>query len=382
MFHPRICRLSAVLLFLVSGLIPLTAKTLRPSKKLIAAGWDSPTAASFRQHLAQFETSAFNGTVIRPTRESGGGTSPAWDAFSREHWEYADFAAMLADLQAVSPVSCTSNFVLLNANPGNVDWFDDDGWKEIVEHWRMLARVAREGHLTGIVFDAEPYTPPFQQFAPASQSAHGAHDFQDYVEKARERGRQVMSAVATEYPGITILAYRVFGDLLPLLKSNRRLEAVLPDQQYGLYPAFIDGWLDVMPKTALLVDGNESAYSYNSRKEFAQGYSRLRAGAKAFVAPQNRAKLSVHFQVGQALYLDAYLTPPGSKWHIDSFGQTAVKRLGINLAYALRYSDQYVWVYGEKGHWWASDTQYPAWETKLPGIGEALRQAIRRTGQN
>lgn len=36
---------------------------------------------------------------------------------------------------------------------GNVDWFDDPGWEEIQEHWRLLARLAREGGLRGLLFD-------------------------------------------------------------------------------------------------------------------------------------------------------------------------------------------------------------------------------------
>jgi hypothetical protein len=70
-------------------------------------------------------------------------------AFNREHWSEVD-------LQAATPVTATNNFLLLNANPGDVDWFEDAGWVEITEHWRLRAWLAKHGGLKGIVFDIEP----------------------------------------------------------------------------------------------------------------------------------------------------------------------------------------------------------------------------------
>ena len=84
--------------------------------------------------------------------------------FSREHWEWNELADCVADLKAAQPKLATQNFLFLYANPGDVDWFDDAGWREIVDHWRLLARAAREGGLRGILYDAEPYTPPHSQF--------------------------------------------------------------------------------------------------------------------------------------------------------------------------------------------------------------------------
>jgi hypothetical protein len=139
-------------------------------KKLIATGWDSPDPATFRAHLAEFEQFPFDGTVIRPTRVTADGkTLSANMAFNREHWSEVEFQQAMVDLQAATPVTATNNFLLLNANPGDVDWFDDAGWVEIAEHWRLLARLAKQGGLKGIVFDIEPYTSPFQQFNYSTQ---------------------------------------------------------------------------------------------------------------------------------------------------------------------------------------------------------------------
>ena len=82
--------------------------------------------------------------------------------------------------------------------------FDDEAWAQIVEHWRIAARLANQGGLKGILFDPEAYTEPHRQFAYTSQAGWREHTFAEYAAKARERGREIMQAVAGEYPDITI----------------------------------------------------------------------------------------------------------------------------------------------------------------------------------
>ena len=131
------------------ALLPLMA-WCSPSGKLIATGWDSPTPSEFRKHILQFEKSPFDGTTIYPMikRADGSSQSNAY-AFSRDKWEAEACKEMIADLQAVNSRIKADSFLFCYANPGNVDWFDDAGWKEIADHWRQLARAARLGGLRG-----------------------------------------------------------------------------------------------------------------------------------------------------------------------------------------------------------------------------------------
>ncbi len=62
----------------------------------------------------------------------------------------------------------TDNFITIGANPGNIDWFDDEGWQQIVEHWRIAAWLAKQSGLKGLLFDPEPYTLPHSQFSYAA----------------------------------------------------------------------------------------------------------------------------------------------------------------------------------------------------------------------
>ncbi len=319
----------------------------------------------------------FDGTTIRPTRRlKDGREHDARNAFSRDVWRWDEFAWALSDLRAAKSVSCRETFLLLYANPGDVDWFDDDGWREVVNHWRLLARLAKQGGLRGLAYDAEPYEKPKEQFRYAAQSGHERHSFAEYRAKARERGREVMRAVAEEYPTVTIFAFRLFSDLVPLLDTGDFTRALEADV-YGLQPAFVDGWLDTGPESLRVIEGTEEiGYHANDRTAFLNGYATLKLRLPDFVASEHREKVGRQFLIGHSLYLDAYLTSPGHPYHIDSNGTTPAARLAVNLRSALEASDALVWVYSEAGNWWPSgNKEYKKWPEKFPGVIPAIRQA-------
>src|SRR5438309_4930440 len=105
-------------------------------RQLIYTGWDCPTPATFRADVADFEKlKLFDGSGIFPTRKHGeAAIERASEPFSTNHWDWSDFAQSVADLEAVRTTQCTNKFLMMSANPGNVDWFDDNGWAEVVDH--------------------------------------------------------------------------------------------------------------------------------------------------------------------------------------------------------------------------------------------------------
>src|SRR3954467_15905395 len=135
-------------------------------RQLIWVGWDMPRPATFATDVADFEKlKLFDGSGIYPTRKLENGTiQDAWQASTNAHWAWSEFEQAVADLKKAKPVQCTNNFLYIGANPGNVDWFDDKGWEEVTDHWRLLARVAQKGKLSGLLFDPEPYQRPWAQF--------------------------------------------------------------------------------------------------------------------------------------------------------------------------------------------------------------------------
>ena len=354
---------------------------MRLPKKLVAIGWDHPDSQRLRGQLSSMEKRPFDGVVLEvmghtPERKP---VALQW-AFGKDVWQQGWFREGVDQLRARKSTRFTDNFLTLLANPGDVDWFDDAGWQNIVEHWRIAAGLAREAGLRGIFFDPEPYAPPHSQFDYAAQPQCKQHSFDEYCVKARQRGREAMQAVAREYPQITLLcAFMNSINATATGRANPRL--ALATQGYGLYPAFIDGWLDAVPSTVTLVDGCESAYLYNSQQEYLEAAVLIKGACQELVSPENRAKYRAQVQVSFGIYLDAYWNPKDSEWktwYIDGLGGPRVERLRANVTAALRAADEYVWVYGEKFRWWPtpnSSVRAESWPEALPGCERALRWA-------
>lgn len=347
-------------------------------KKLIEAGWDKPDTARLRANLAQMEQTPFDGVIIGVTgKDDAGKIIGVQSAFSSVPWKREWFQNSIADLKAIRSSRLTDNFIQVGANPGNVDWFDDAGWKEIVEHWRIAAWIAKEGGLKGILFDPEPYTKPFSQFNYSLQEGREKHTMQQYQDKARQRGREVMRAIAAEYPNLVLYTFFMNSVNAPATQSPNP-QVALATLSYNLYPAFINGWLDQAPPAMTFVDGCESAYLYNSQLQYLQAANDIRNSSLSLVAPENRRKYLAQVQASFGIYLDAYVNPPTSQWRIDMEGEEPVNRLRANVGAAVRAANEYVWVYGEKYRWWPTpntSVDAQSWDEKLPGTSRALTAA-------
>lgn len=365
-------------MLILSGSIAYAQQGKVIQKKLLETGWDQLDTTRFRQNLEQIEKTPFDGVTLSVTgKDDTGKVVSTQSAFSNIPWKKEWFQSSIDDLKAIHSKKVTDNFIIIGANPGNVDWFDDAGWKQIVDHWRIVALIAKEGNLKGIVFDPEPYTASYSQFKYIVQPERDKHSFEEYQAEARLRGKEIISAVAAVDPNLIINAFvmnSVFDDIAasPFTPSAQR---TLQTSNYGLYPAFINGWLDAAPPTMIFVDGCETSYRYNSPLEFLQEANVVRNTALNLVAPENRTKYLAQVQTGFAFYLDAYVNPPSSGWYVDPKDSTPTQRLQMNVRSAVNAASEYVWFYGEKYRWWPTPSpgvKPQSWEDVLPGVTSAL----------
>ena len=346
-------------------------------KRLIECGWDTPDTAALRKHLDQAEQAPYDGIRIKAIGKTAAGeTAHLTYSFDPEAWDRESFQGAIDDLKACNWQHMTHNFLATGANPGSVDWFDDAGWEQIVDHMRIAAWVAKEGGLKGIIFDPEPYR-DYNQWGYSAQPQRDQHSFDEYHAKARERGRQVMEAIVADYPGLTVLTF--FANIANGVAVNQRdPRPALSGQHYGLYTPFFDGWLDAIPPTVTIVDGCEKAYRFDGLDDFLGAAQFIRVDAQTLISPENRAKYRAQVQVGFGIYLDAHANPPDSKWYMDPGELTPTRMLSRNITNALHVCDEYVWTWGEKWHWWPTprwpDNDKP-WELALPGITDALNWA-------
>ncbi len=375
----RFCSLWLVVIASCSPDVSVYAQDMRRPKKLIATGWDKADTARLRENLAEMEERPFDGVVLEVVgRDDDGKPVPLRWGFHSAKWKREWFQQGIDDLKACPFERFTDDFIQFNANPGDVDWFDDGGWRQIVDHWRIAAWVARQSDAKGILFDPEPYARPHAQFRYDAQPERDRHTFNAYYAKARQRGREVMEAVVAEYPDLVLFTY-FMNSVCASATGHRDPRRGLATLGYGLYPAFIDGWLDAAPPAVIFIDGCESAYRYNGSEQYLEAAVRIKGACQELVSPENRTKYRAQVQVSYGVYLDAYWNPKDSewgRWYIDGLGGPRVERLRANVATALRAADEYVWIYGEKFRWWPTPNgrvNPETWPEALPGCERALR---------
>jgi hypothetical protein len=151
----------------------------------------------------------------------------------------------------------------------------------------------------------------------------------------------------------------------------------LESDTYGLQPAFVDGWMDALPQGLTIIEGTEDiGYRANSPAQYNAAFTLQRLRLHEFLSAENREKFSRCLRIGQSLYLDAHVNPPGNAWHIDSTGSSPAARLSANLSSALAASDGLVWLYGEQARWWPGGGQKSkTWPERLPGAINAIQRA-------
>ena len=350
---------------------------VRRPKKLIETGYDALDPQRLGQLLPQIQQRPFDGLALNLTVPEAKKNAPFGAMFKAVDWSRAWFQPSIAELKKVSSPRLTDNFLTVGSSPGDVDWFDDDGWRQVIEHWRIAAWIVRQAGLKGILFDPEAYSLPHAQFRYSAQPQRERHRFEEYYAKARSRGREVLRAVAEECPNLVLFCY-FMDSVCATAVGQADPRTVLRQHAYGLYPPFIDGWLDAAPPSITLVDGCEMSYLFNSPGQFLQAGQLIRGDCQELVSPENRAKYRAQVQVSFGIYLDAYWNSADSPWYIDGLGGSRVARLGANVASALYVADEYVWIYGERFRWWPAPNakvQPQSWPEVLPHCDDYLRCA-------
>lgn len=342
--------------------------------KLIHAGWERPDSSDMVRYIREMEDTPYDGIILMIRgRNDQGERVLLQNAFNKTPWKREWFERNVRELQSVQSSSLTDNFVRISANPGNVDWFDDEGWAIIADHMRIAAWIAKEGGLKGICFDPEPYSKPHFQMSYRAQEHSDRYSFEEYQAKARQRGREIMEAIKDEYPDI------VFFTFFMNSQNMNRTPETLIGSGYNLYPAFIDGWLDVAPPEMTFIDGNENSYHYSGELDYLRASNGMRNTVLQLVAPENHAKHRSQVRTGFALYLDAYANPEGHTWYHGPLHGSRTTQLLANAGFAADIADEYVWTWGEKYRWWPTGTTNvnpESWDEVIPGSYNALLSAF------
>jgi hypothetical protein len=334
-------------------------------KKLIEFGWDAPDTAFLRQHIAEMEQMPFDGCVFHVNCRKADGTRGrfSWECWGRREFSREDLGAAFEDLKATPCRRFTHNFLRFNVTPGNVDWFDD--FSPILNNARLAGDLAREGKCSGILFDIEQYKTHLFNYH--TQRDAGTKTWELYAAQARRRGREVMSAFASDFPTVQILL--TYGYSLPWAQSRSGKKS-LADGNYGLLAPFLDGMVEAAKQPGQIIDGYERAYAFRDTALFAKNYTMMKQELLPIVAEPDRYHRAV--SLGFGLWLDYNSSKLG--WNPDQPEKNYYTPEGFaaSARKALEVADEYVWVYSQTPRWWSRDGK-PA---QLPAAYiEALRQA-------
>lgn len=382
----------------------LTATALRVSatelpdwnvpKKIIYFGWGDLTASFLKDNIGDMgKKSPFDGVgiLLRGQGEINGKnvTVLSRHIFINQKWKYEWFANDVKILKEVKSTQFTDNFLRASTLPGNIDWFDDNGWEAVTNNFAILARIARETGCKGIQYDPEYYPNPVPEYCnvkigqPQFQyNPDCGKSFDECWAKARERGHQLLTAVGKEFPQIKILMFygvsecyrkNSYTNPYPLLRSHVS----------GLYLPFLNGMYDAMTPEMTFIDGSEwDGYMSKDPICYNTAVVRFHKMARLLVDKKNHNKLG-QTQFAPAFYMDAYF-PPTSKLSYDVLPDKPIDdikprlaALETNLESALDVCDEYVWVWGEQGRWWGDEKylKFKSWEEKAPGITQAMLRA-------
>jgi hypothetical protein len=337
-----------VILSLVLFSCAACSSSFEPStqgKKLISYGQDWPNAAYVRAHITEMEKRPFDGLVLAlsKTREpQTGGESVGFSAWGKARIEYADYLQWVEDLKATAFKKFTDNFVAVESQPGDADWFSDQEFASVTHNLAVVARAAKQGGCKGIEFDPEEYGPnKIWSWRAWAEEVKKKHSEEETIAMARKRGAEVMAAINAEFPGIKIL---FLGG--PSWTYDR---VQTGSYHYRLLSPFIEGMASVASSGTELIDGFEQSYPYRTRVAFADG-RKDQLNCKTLF--ENKADFGRCLKVGFGLWMDE---DSGHRpWNPDhpEMNHFQPDTWQSAIHYSLAYSDEYVWIWHEQINFW------------------------------
>ena len=356
----------------------------QPKKKLIHFGWNEPKKIEDFQNRSLEELSEnapFDGIGLRmPLNLVRDGKKityflgrPPKSGLIR--LEKDDFKEWIPALRRLQQTRLKHNFFDFSTVLFSPDWFDDNAWSLTMNNITMLAWLAKQSQFVGLAMDIEPYS--FSGY-PLMFHPELGHSFEETAAQVRRRAKQLFEAVAAEFPNL-ILHCCFWGSMCINEESGRHPEG----QNYGetgLKVAFINGIYDGAPLTMRILDGVETQ-GYRASGEAA--YQRVLADfhrfAAGWIAPENMDKYRRITELSFPLYLDSYIPRETTgSWRLFATTDNPARLLFENMWFSLKYSDEYAWLWAEKGTFWPKINEGKDrlfWNDRLAFVTDALAAA-------
>ena len=358
---------------------PRRVRFPRPGRKIIVYGWELGfrEVSDIRRNAQVMQRQPFDG-IMFSLFHKGLARDKAFIHSGR--LTDAQLAPAVKELAAIRWTTFTDNFLMVkagekfleNGEPDRMDWFDDRQWETICHNIGVMTRAAVATRCVGLGFDPEPYHTSAWNYDQAGSRKPQPHrdtkTFAEYVAVVRRRGGQYMQAIQSEMPGV-----RIFN----LYQAIRIPPSELAETIYSLYPAFINGMLDVAGPNVRFIDGNEYGFSLLTRGDYTNAYVNVKERKLALIDPKNRETYRRQVQVSVPIYLDDIFGSHKKRRWIGTYltPENKQKLFEHKLFQALDAVDEYVWVYGERPAWFSSAPRVPRWATQSV---KTVKQQVER----
>lgn len=309
---------------------PLPERDPSVTPLLIKHGWDLPDADFVNINATTIDALGFDGIVFRIPSSSR--------VLSQNAISYEQFAEELAPVAGAALQTTTHNFVIIYNGP--VGGFDAEAWVTPRANAANLARAAEEAGITGIFYDNENYDNKLRWNAEGNAEEVAALQCD-----ATQRGTELMGALQSEWPTVTLLT--LHGPGLSDERTAEVYDASFPYNDVAwanpLLGRFFMGMaLAVRGTEATLIDGGE-IYTMRNAEQYDVAYRWMLQGlpAESDLVPDELRDdypdvVDAAFGVYDRTWEKVPMDPP--IWR-------------STLIEALHRTDRYVWAYTERYDW-------------------------------
>lgn len=317
----------------------------RGSKKLIYWGWQSPTPQFLHDNIVEIEEMPFDGVTIDIPVTSPGDETLGKSMFYPRAWIRKWMVEKeLKLLKETQFKKLTDNFIVLrlSASPETIDWFDD--FESVINNFRTAAWLAKDAGLKGFLIDLEQYghsrifTYAYRKYPEKSWAEYEAQVFQ--------KSREIMQAINSEYPEITILFQRAYTFTrfpradIDAGRAKNRAGLASPTVKNNLGVPLLDGMVDAASPGTRFIEIMEQ-YSSTTEEDFKRDLRDMKSALDNLSAIPEKAREKFSFGFGIWPKMQ-----PERRWH------PTAGAWGKSVSAALRNTDEYVWIYTEREHFW------------------------------
>lgn len=339
-----------------------------PTKTFIVFGGgtvdSTPQEILDQSHL--FADLPIDGIAIRVQGRNAAGRalSVDYDMRAGEPWQFDFFADQIPIVREIVTKpglhqSLLDSFRILTTR---MRWDDDAGWALFAHNFAVHAKVAKACGLKGMLIDCEDYHKIRQFFL-----ADGDGSYEETASLARRRGRELFEGAFRAFPEMTLLSFW-FLSLDPDYAETADPVA-LAKVKGDLWPAFVNGLLDVLPSETTLVDGSEHGYCCEAdRNDFYRSAAAVRDTLIPLVAPENRRKYRNQMRASHGVWPDMYWyakSSPSDRWSFDDRPEDRLSHWERNLFQAADAADECLWIF-------CSRSRLVDWKISHPRYGRAM----------